>query len=308
VSPEAPHHCESGHVCDAANDLMTSAGASNSLFDYALDAGRDDYYGHSGSWWDVQDSAWLSHLNAPQFGLSVSVAGSEKGTVESNLPGISCPPACSIPWDSGTAVSLTPQAVGDRERFAGWAGACSGEDVCTVTMDAAKNVTATFVREWSIAVSIAARGGKGRVTSSETIDCPAGACESLFDAGARVVLRAIPDRRSRLAGWSVRSCRSDPTCSVTADSDKTVVATFARNSYRLSAFVAGSGRVKSAPAGLSCTTACSASFPYAKPVRLTATPAADWRFAGWSGACHGSGRCVVRLAKASAVRATFRRV
>lgn len=308
ISPEAPHQCESGHVCDAANDLMTSAGTSNSLFDYVLDVGRDDYYGHSGSWWDVQDSAWLSHLNAPQFGLSVSIAGSEKGTVESNLPGISCPPACSIPWDSGSAVSLTPQAVGDRARFSGWAGACSGEDVCTVTMDAAKSVTANFVREWSVAVSIAARGGKGRVTSRDTIDCPAGACESLFDAGARVVLRAIPDRRSRLAGWSVRSCRSDITCSVTADSDKKVVATFAPSSYRLTAFVTGSGRVKSAPAGLSCRTACSTSFPYAKPVQLTATPAAGWRFAGWSGACHGSGRCVVRLAKASTVRATFRRV
>jgi Divergent InlB B-repeat domain len=307
VLPDAPHYCQSGHVCDAFNDLMTSSGSSNSLFDYVLDVGRDDYYGHSGSWWDVQDSAWLSHLNAPQFVLSVAVSGSEQATVESNLPGISCPPACSIPWDSGSAVSLTAQATGDRTRFSGWTGACSGEDVCLLTMDGAKSVRANFVHEWSIAVSIAARGGKGRVTSGDTIDCPAGACESLFDTGTRIVLRASPDRRSRLAGWSVPSCRSGLTCSVTADSDKQIVATFAPSSYRLTASVTGNGRVQSAPAGLVCTKACSASFPYAKPVRLTATPAAGWRFAGWSGACHGSSRCVVRLAKASTVRAAFRR-
>jgi Divergent InlB B-repeat domain len=308
VLPEAPHYCQSGHVCDALNDLMTAAGTSNSLFDYVLDAGRDDYYGHSGSWWDVQDSAWLSHLDAPQFALSVSVSGSDQGTVESDLPGISCPPACSIRWDSGSGVSLTARTSGERTRFSGWAGACSGDDDCTVTMDAAKSVRANFVREWAISVSIATRGGKGRVTSSNTINCPTEACESLFDAGTRIVLLATPDRRSRLAAWSVPSCRSALTCSVTADSDKRVVATFAPNSYRLTTFVAGNGRVQIVPAGLACTKACSASFPYAKPIALTATPALGWRFAGWSGACHGSGRCVVRLAKASTVRATFRRV
>ena len=30
-----------------------------------LDGGRDDYYGHSGTWTDVQDSLFLERLDSP---------------------------------------------------------------------------------------------------------------------------------------------------------------------------------------------------------------------------------------------------
>jgi len=35
----------------------------DSLANLQLDVGRDDYYGHSGSWWDTQDSGLLYHLD-----------------------------------------------------------------------------------------------------------------------------------------------------------------------------------------------------------------------------------------------------
>ncbi len=113
VPDEAPHQCNGGHVCDSG-DVMTSSGTTFSLFDYAMDVGHDDYYGHSGAWWDVQDSPWLAHLDAPQYPLTVKVEG-ETGAVESDLPGIQCPPACSIAWDSGTQVVLTATTRGRRE-------------------------------------------------------------------------------------------------------------------------------------------------------------------------------------------------
>ncbi len=91
---------------------MTSNGQSDSLFAYALDVERDDYYGHSGSWWDVQDSAWLSHLDAPQYPLSVAKTGAGSGSISSDLPGIACPPVCSIGWDAGTVVKLVPAGRG----------------------------------------------------------------------------------------------------------------------------------------------------------------------------------------------------
>jgi hypothetical protein len=306
VEPQAPHQCEGGHVCDAPGDIMRSSGSSNSLFDYALDVGRDDYYGHSGTWWDVQDSPWLSHLDAPQFALSVTVSDPGLGSVQSDLPGISCPPACSIAWDGGTPVTLAAQAKGDRSRFSGWSGACSGEAACTVTMDAAKAVRATFVRQVSLAVTVAARGGTGRVTSAGGLDCARGACRALVDSGSRLLLTAAPARGSRLVGWSIPSCRALLTCSFTPSADMSVVATFGPAAYRLTAQITGRGRVVSTPPGLSCTSRCSASFPYAKQVRLLARPAPGWRFAGWSGSCRGAGRCVVGVTKSSSVRATFR--
>ena len=67
----------------------------------------------------------------------------------------------------------------------------------------------------------------------------------------------------------------------------------------------GSGTVASAPAGISCGATCSATYASGAAVTLTATPAAGSTFAGWSGACTGSGSCVVTMTAARSVTATF---
>lgn len=67
----------------------------------------------------------------------------------------------------------------------------------------------------------------------------------------------------------------------------------------------GAGTVTSAPAGLSCPGACSAPFPSGAIVHLNAAASAGSVFAGWSGACTGTGACVVTMDKAKAVTATF---
>jgi hypothetical protein len=64
ADPDAsPHYCNGGHVCDSGTDILGAIiGLASTLDVVTLDYGRDDYYGHAGSWWDTQDSAWLSHL------------------------------------------------------------------------------------------------------------------------------------------------------------------------------------------------------------------------------------------------------
>ena len=64
VSSSAPHHCERGHVCDFPQDLMQAFLSSSELESLQLDSGRDDYYGHSGSWLDLQDSLFLERLDS----------------------------------------------------------------------------------------------------------------------------------------------------------------------------------------------------------------------------------------------------
>jgi hypothetical protein len=54
------------------------------------------------------------------------------------------------------------------------------------------------------------------------------------------------------------------------------------------------GMVTSAPGGIRCPTACAATFSSA-PVTLVAAPDATHTFAGWSGACMGTGACVLPL-------------
>ena len=64
VPTEAPHNCDSGHVCDSPDDLMKSVfGSGDSLANMMLDVGRDDYYAHPGTWWDVRNSGLLYDLD-----------------------------------------------------------------------------------------------------------------------------------------------------------------------------------------------------------------------------------------------------
>jgi copper-binding protein NosD/List-Bact-rpt repeat protein len=68
----------------------------------------------------------------------------------------------------------------------------------------------------------------------------------------------------------------------------------------------GNGTVGSAPAGISCGTACSAMFTAGTSVTLTATPAAGSVFTGWSGGgCSGTGACTVTITTATTVGASF---
>jgi hypothetical protein len=64
VPSQAPHLCESGHVCDSPADLMKALiGPSDTLNSLTLDVGRDDYYGHKGTWWDARNSGMLYDLD-----------------------------------------------------------------------------------------------------------------------------------------------------------------------------------------------------------------------------------------------------
>jgi hypothetical protein len=78
----------------------------------------------------------------PSFTLNVSKTG--PGSVTSSPPGINCGGDCSESYAAGKVVTLTATPNNNNARFQGWGGACSGIGQCTVTMNAAQAVTATF--------------------------------------------------------------------------------------------------------------------------------------------------------------------
>jgi len=74
----------------------------------------------------------------------VVVTKTGNGVITSTPAGITCGADCTENYASGTVVTLTATPdVGYV--FKEWSGDCSGAATTTVTMDAAKNCTATFV-------------------------------------------------------------------------------------------------------------------------------------------------------------------
>jgi hypothetical protein len=216
VPAGAPHFCDQGHVCDSQRDLMFSSTYGQPLTDAVLDVGRDDYYGHNGSWTDIQDSVFLHRLDVPPVALGVTFAGAA-GRVTSDLPGLDCSAACTTQWDPGTSVTLTAQPP-DTSRFVDWTGACTGPETdCTVQLTQAASVTALFgPLAIPLRVSVA---GKGRVACSP-------ACTKTFNAGDSLTLRAVPAKGWRFSGWSGACKGTRLVCSPPTDFALTVRATF----------------------------------------------------------------------------------
>jgi hypothetical protein len=215
----APHACpgDSGHPCDAPYvDLLSPYTDGRPLQQQVLDVGHDDYYAHSGSWDDLQDSVWLSHLDTPQVPLSVAMIGT--GKVTSDLPGLDCNAACTTQWDQGSAVSLTARP-GPGLRFVRWTGACTGNVSCTVTLAQAQAVTAVFGPK-TIPLRVATTG-RGSVRCTP-------ACAKAFPAGSPLTLRAVPGKGWTFTGWSGGCKGKRAVCRPTTETALTVRATFRR--------------------------------------------------------------------------------
>src|SRR5207253_7449518 len=100
----------------------------------------------------------------PARTLTVNKAGTGSGTVTASPPGIDCGATCSASYNSGTRVFLTPTPDGGST-FTGWSGcdAVSGTS-CTVTMSAARSVTASFTPALLSLTPTNHKAGTGRGT------------------------------------------------------------------------------------------------------------------------------------------------
>ena len=155
--------------------------------------------------------------------------------------------------------------------------------------------------------------GTGTVTSTPAgINCGS-TCSQSYAAGTAVVLTAAPGRSWVFGGWSGACTGTSTTCTVTVNDTTTVTASAfwaigaaPPIAYGLHTVVTGNGSVTSAPAGISCGSACSTAFNANTSVTLSAVAGAGSVFAGWSGACSGtSATCTVTMADARTVGASF---
>jgi hypothetical protein len=223
----------------------------------------------------------------------------------------------------GTVVELEAEFYYYENEFTGWSGACTGTDsgTCSITMSQDQEVTASFDLEARVIVE-GVGDGEGHVKSEPgAIDCAYNSeggprvCEDVFAGGTVVTLTATAPEGNIFRGWGGDCEDSEPTCTLTVDSEKQVTASFAPTSrfVSVSIFGNGGGSVVSSPAGIDCTGsggskdgACFWHFPAESQVVLTATPNASSVFAGWTQGCPAAESvCTLSMNQSHFVSAVF---
>ncbi|HEX7926836.1 MAG TPA: Ig-like domain-containing protein, partial [bacterium] len=260
----------------------------------------------------AEDTAVSAAFTPQTQQLSVSNAGNGTGTVISSPAAISCGSVCSKVVPANVPVTLTATPTGGAT-FAGWSGGgCSGTGTCQVAMATDTAVTATFTKNDTLPLTLVFGGsGAGRVESASPtpgVRCIQG-CNLSYTAGSAVTLTATGATGSIFTGWTGGGCSGTGTCVVTMNEAKVLTASFGPASVSLGVGLAGTatGTVTSSPAGISCGAACGVMVAPGTSVTLSAAPAPDATFAGWSGngGCSGTGTCTVKVTDATYVTANF---
>uniref|UniRef100_UPI000B360824 DUF7948 domain-containing protein n=1 Tax=Crenothrix polyspora TaxID=360316 RepID=UPI000B360824 len=142
------------------------------------------------------------------------------GAVSSTPTGIACGADCTEPYPNKTAVTLTATPETDSS-FTGWSGGCTGTTAsCSVTMTAAKTVTATFKKIPTYLLTVSKTGAGSVISSPAGIDCGA-VCFKSYNEKTVVALTATPDVGSAFDSWSGGGCTGKAACSVTMTAAQT---------------------------------------------------------------------------------------
>jgi hypothetical protein len=274
------------------------------------------------------------------YALGVATTGTGSGSVTGT--GINCPGDCNEDFTHGTMVTLTA-AANAGSSFAGWSGGgCSGTGMCTVTMDAAKSVTATFTAH--ITYNVVLEGAQETPPLSVTAT---GSGTAVVDTVANTITLNLtftgltgaataahlhgPAPRGTAAGVKINLGTTSPITNVVTYMEADEADILAGASYvnihtathpggelrgqldnlgaankQLSVALAGNGGGTVTGTGINCPGDCNETYGHNTLVVLTATPAMGSTFAGWSGGgCSGTGTCSVTMDFYKTVTATF---
>ena len=110
-----------------------------------------------------------------------------------------------------------------------------------MSMTQARNVTATFIPQFTLTV-VKAGTGSGTVTSSPAGITCGSTCSALFDSGTSVTLTATADSGTTFAALTGGGCSGTSTCTVSMTQARNVTATFNLQPFTLTVVKAGTGQ------------------------------------------------------------------
>ncbi len=235
------------------------------------------------------------------FALTVSKTGN--GSIGSAPTGINCGATCTANFASGTTVTLTPTAASGSV-FAGWSGDCTGTgSTCTITMNAAKNVSATFNNSAPIkgSLNITLAGLPSGSSATLNLTRPDGVTQAqtlatgtainLSDVDPGLYTVVAPNITVGTTTYSAATKTGTVPTNGGSATINIVYAAVAPQQFSLSVTNPGGGTITSTPAGINCSTTCTTSFAAGTSVTLTATPTPGtfYVFNLWQGECDGAG-------------------
>lgn len=247
----------------------------------------------------------VSAVFNPAYQVTVAAPTLRNATVTSTPAGIACSSVnntCTALFDAGSVVHLAA-ATDSTARFNGWGGACSAAttSTCDLTVDAAKNVTASFVALDVVSVTV---GGNGTGTVSVDVggirNCgsPNGVCSASYDDGSRVTLVATATAgTSERVSWGA-GCASvnGNSCVITASANLQISVSFIntvsfmvlKSNNATAAAVNVVNSTQGVPSGTSGTTL---TFDTGTLVTLQARPGNgnNLLFSSWSGVACSAG-------------------
>jgi hypothetical protein len=138
TTPDSTYCC----VTEVAPDLRIGLSRDGNYFPGTI--GQVRIYNRALTGAEVQQLVTSDGGTRTTHSLTVTRNGAGTGSVASSSPGIDCGSDCSEGYVNGIGVTLAATPASGSV-FAGWSGGgCSGMATCTVTMDTAKGVTASF--------------------------------------------------------------------------------------------------------------------------------------------------------------------
>jgi len=219
-----------------------------------------------------------AHFAESQFSLDVSSAGS--GTVTKQ------PDQASYSYHASVQLTAIPDT---GWYFTGWSGAVTGtSNPLSVNVDSTMSAVAHFEAiTHSLNLSVTGNG-----TATKYPDLIS------YGHHASVELRAVPATGWHFTGWSGALTGTANPFSVNVDSNMSVTASFAINSYSLTVSAIGNGTATKTPD--------QALYEYHMSVQLRALPAEGWHFSRWGGAITGSANPIdVNVDSLMSVQAEF---
>jgi hypothetical protein len=233
----------------------------------------------------------LTFSAGPQT-LTVSTAGNATGRVTSQPAAIDCPGTCQGAFNFNDTVVLTATPTAPAQ-FAGWTGACTNATgTCTVKMDQARSVIATFsASDQPLTVT---RSGNGNGTLSVSSGVPATSCTGTtctYPYGTSITVQQSPANGSLFGGWSGECTGTGASCTFTMTKARSLDGAFTLMPKRLQLATSGSGTgtIAVSPLGAPCPNIARCwDYDFHTQVMVTVTPDASSTFTGWSSNCTGS--------------------